>query len=468
MKKKLLNLYNIFKRKFRPVLNTSYLIPRTSYFSPRAQRGGMMVELLLALALAAAMLPFLLRQETQRVMRAENVKAARDIALVKSALERYIDDNRRSLMSTISRNVVRVGIRDLEEYGLPLESVVSPEKFQLRVVKTADRGGRSFLQGIVVMDADDITPVRTREIAALSGDTAGFADGGRAYGVFGTWANNTNIWNARFSDTSILDMTQTFVSGDEYLMRVSSDNPDDAAMMADLSLGGHSVSGAKVVASETARFAEFVNGAGINAARLVMENRPTLDGNISVSGETTVAGALSSESRLMEAERVSVSGQSRFNLVTAGELWAGDLSLSGISISSDGVSPAVLSVNRAIDMVGGRVSAMLVTVGFTGSVTPRLVVRSLIEDASNPEYFWDVAGSRAVFSDLAVPVLNQMMQAAVKKEAASGQSLVAATDSMRIMSAVAANSNATVTDFMHALSEIEARVTAKYIQLNLE
>jgi len=422
----------------------------------------MMVELLLALALAAAMLPFLLRQEEARVRHAENVKAVRDIGMVRSALERYMDANQQQLMTTIGRNVVRVRLADLEDYGLAAGSVGNASNFQLRIVKTADRGGRAFLQGIVVMDSENVSPVRTREIALLGGQAAGFADGNRTYGAFGTWGASTNIWNARFSDTSILDVTTTLRSSDEYIMRIATGDPGDATMQSALSLGGHSIVDARAVTAESARFAEFINSGVMNSSRLVIQNRPTLDGRITISGEATIAGALSAESRNMDADLLSISGSSRFSAVTIGDLWAGDLSLSGITVRGDQDNPAVLSVNRTIDMVGGRVSAMMVAVGFAGSVTPHLTVRERIEDATDKRYFWDVSTGEAVLSDLHIPVLNAMMQAAVRREAATG------TESARIMSVIANNSNATVADFTRALAEIESRVTMKYNQLNLE
>ncbi|MCL2017781.1 MAG: hypothetical protein FWG80_03360 [Alphaproteobacteria bacterium] len=428
----------------------------------RNESGKMMIELLLAMALAAAMLPFLIRQEEARVRHAENVKAAHDITTVKVALERYMEDNKLRLMSTIGRNIERVRLSDLEDYGLAPGSVAGAAKYQLRIVKTADRGGRAFLQGIVVMDSENVSPVRTREIASIGGAAAGFADGNRTYGAFGTWGASTNIWNAKFSDTSVIDVTNTLRSGDEYLMRVPSNSPGDATMLSNLSMGGHSITEARTIVAESTRFAEFINSGVMNASRLVIENRPTMDGRIIVSGETTVAGVLSSDSRSIETERMTVPGISRFNAVTARELWAGDLSLSGISVRSERDNPAVLSVNRTIDMIGGRVTALLVAVGFAGSVTPRLVVRDRIEDAVNQDYFWNVALGDAVFSDLEIPVLNKMMQTAIRRESESG------TEATRIMSPIANNANSTVADFMRALVDIESRVTAKYNQLNLK
>jgi hypothetical protein len=428
----------------------------------KCQRGGIMVEFLLALALAAAMLPFLIRTEAARIRRAENVRIARDMALVKSALERFIEDKKAAMITTISRNVTRVSISDLADYGLNIDEINKSEKYQLRVIKTADRAGRSFLQGIVIMEYGDMNALRTREVAELSGSGAGFAEGTKAYGAFGTWSQNVNIWNANFSNNAVLDMTAVSMAGDEFIKRVSSDASLDAVMASDLSLGGHNIANARTIASETANFSEFMTADNISAARAVIENRPTLDGKIKVSNDAVVNGTLSSDSRGLAAEKITINQTARFNGVNAKEMWAGDLSLSGISLPADGKIPT-LSINQTLDMAGGRISALFVTIGFAGSVTPRLVVRERIEDSANPGLYWDMNEGIAIMQDLSFPSLSGMMAAAVKNESAAKK-----TESEKIMAGVAANANATVSDFMNALSDIETRVRMKYNQLNLE
>ena len=426
----------------------------------RSERGATLVELLLALAVAAAMLPFIIRQADVRTRRAENIKAAADLGKVKSALERYMEANRHELFSTISRNVVRVSISDLEEHGLDTANLDKSEQFQMRVVKSADRGGRSFLQGVVIMDTEGIAPIRTREIAAIAGGGAGFADDNITYGAFGTWRVSANVWNARFTDRSLLEVTDAIRSGEEFLRRIVYE--DGGAMMhSPLALGGHDIVNARSVFAESARFAEFVNFTNASASRLVMEGKPTLDGNVTISGESTVSGVLSSDSRSMEVGRMTVSGTSRFGTVNANELWAGDLELAGFSVQIDERRPATLSVGRSIDMTGGRVVSMLVAVGHGGSTTPRLFVKDRVEDARNPEYFWDVATGEAMLSDIFIPALSNMARTAIGREQPG-------TESHRILSQVANNANATVADYMRALAEIERRVTARFDALNLE
>ncbi|MCL1785620.1 MAG: hypothetical protein FWG39_00520 [Alphaproteobacteria bacterium] len=456
-----LNIKKYFSNCSKHLCSMLYALCSARSHSERAERGGMMVELLLALALAAAMLPFLVGQENARVRRAENLKAAADMAAVRSALEKYMEENKRELLSSVGRNVVRVSLEDLEEFDLNVESLGRAEQFQMRVVKSADRGGRSFLQGIVVMDIDGAAPIRTREIALAAGAGAGMADGPDTFGAFGTWRTKANIWNARFSDRSLLDMTAAVVSGEEFLRRVSGGGADDATMRSDLAMGGHDITGAGSIFAEASKFTETINANTAGANRLVVENRPALDGNIAVAGEALVSGALSSDSRGIDTQRMTVPGRARFSSVAALRLWAGDLTLGGFSVSDMDEKAASLSVGGSIDMTGGRVTAMQMFVGGGGSVTPRLVVRERIEDPKNAAYFWDFSARDAVFFDVMLPALPQMMRQAARGADTS-------TYAYRAMSAVFNNNNATVADYARALSEIERRISAEYDRLNLE
>ena len=113
-------------------------------------------------------------------------------------------------------------------------------------------------------------------------------------------------------------------------------------------------------------------------------------------------------------------------------------------------------------MVAGHVTAMYVTVGFTGSVTPKLIIRDRIEDSSNPNYFWDASAGVARFADVSVAELNRMATLIVSREVGGS------TQTNTLFKQVSTNKNATAGDFMNALREIQNRVTIKYRNLNLE
>ena len=113
-------------------------------------------------------------------------------------------------------------------------------------------------------------------------------------------------------------------------------------------------------------------------------------------------------------------------------------------------------------MTEGRITAMSVTVGFTGSLTSKLIVKEKIIDSINHDYYWDVKNRTANLADINSPTLSDMASKIVKRESVSGSTV------SRIFSSVSSNKNATVADFMNAINEIQQNVRGKYQMLKLE
>ena len=421
-----------------------------------------MVELLLSLTVIAVMLPFIVSWQKDRIVRAENIVIANNISTVRDALERYMDAHKKEYLTTVSRNITRVHIGDLAEYGVPPAIIEKHgEEFQLRILKSMDIAGQAVLQGIVIMNARDLNPMRTRQLAMLGGEGAGFIEGNIAYGAFGTWGATVGEIGARGQTDSLATNTRRIRGGDDYIWRLPSDDVLDATFAGDLDMGGHEILNARYLDARSARFEESFAAYEINAGKLIYPNRAELSGEIEITGESTVNGILSSDSRSMQINGdIVLDNSARFNSVSTRELWANNMTLAGMSVSSADGRPANLRVSQTLDMSGGRISALFVSVGFTGSLTPRLLVRNLIRDTTDG-YHWNVDDGDAYMSDIIFPNLNQIMKTTIPAEGAG-------TETYQIMSAVAANSNATVADFMHALETIKSRVSAKYQNLNLE
>lgn len=433
------------------------------HFHSKSQRGSAMVELLLSLAIFAVLLPFIVRWEKARVQRAENIVIARDIEIVRDALERYISDNKKDFLGTVSRNITRVRLTDMKDYGVSPDLIKKyGNDFQLRILKSADIENHAVLQGVVIMNSANFTPMRTREITQLGGNAAGFIEGSRAYGAYGTWGQSAGQIGAGFRTDSLTANTRPLRSGNEYIWRLPSDDERDATFASDLNMGGHNIENISFLDTKSARFEESLSAREIAAGKIIYSNRAELSGNLEITGESTVNGILSSDSRGMQINGdILLDNSARFNNVIARELWTSALHLSGLTVSNTTEKPAILRVNQALDMTGGRIIAMFVSVGFTGSLTPRLVVQSLIRDPTDESYYWNLTDGVAAFADVSFPNLNQIMRATVTNEGSG-------TESYAIMSTVAANANATVADFMRAISEIQMRVRAKYQGLNLE
>lgn len=423
-------------------------------------RGSMLVELLLSVALAALIIPFLFRYQHSSIERAQNIAITNQMTEIQVALERYIVANRDELLRTVGRNITRVELDDLAEFGVP-QSVLDAgdEKYQLRILKSSDASGQSTLQGVIVRASDDITPLRTREIVNLSGGSMGFVDGTHAYGTFGAWHTDALDMGVDI-DNGIIETTSVNRDNALYLWRAPSENPDDAKMMSPLNLGGHDIKNATFINSDYATFNEGLTAKEIVSDKIIFDNRTTIDAVFSTDA-ATVSGMLSSDSKNMEISgRLSLADTAKMSSLTAENLWVSKLTLSGLSIEADH-DLALLKINQSLDMTSGRIEAIFVSVGFAGSMTPRLVVYDRIEDSTNPQYYWDVKSKTARFSDASFVELNRMATLATFYEGDNS------TSAGQIFGAVSANKNATVSDYMNAISEIQKRVSAKYRLLNL-
>ena len=425
------------------------------------ERGSMLIELLMSVALAAIIMPFIFRYQQSVVQRAENIAIAEQMTGIQTALERYIVDNREQLLQTVGRNITRVNMADLVDYGLNPDLLAAVDDYQLRILKSNDINDRATLQGVIVFSSDEITPMRTREIVALGGDNMGFIEGNRAYGTFGAWHADAIDLGLNVTD-GIVETTSVNRDNALYLYRVPTDNASDATMLSGLNLGGHDITNAAFFDVASAEFGETLT-LGVGAATdVIFQSRTTLDQALDVKS-ATVAGILSSDSRTMEiAKNISLADTAKFTSFTTGDLWVSNMTLGGLSISADYDGPSVLNVNKTVDMTGGNIDAMFVTVGFAGSITPRLVVYDRIEDSTNPNYYWDAEYGVANLADVTLQELNRMAPLAVYAENATS------TDSGRIFNAVVTNKNATASDYMNAINQIQNAVSAKYRQLNLE
>ncbi|MBO4683612.1 MAG: hypothetical protein J5611_03500 [Alphaproteobacteria bacterium] len=434
---------------------------KTKIFSGlNAQRGTVLIEFLLTIALAATLMPFIYSFQMRAVTRAENVRVSREMQRIQSVFEHYIVQNKDSFLGSVGRSIIRVNLSDLQDYGLD-ENFVSAaaDKYQLRVLKSKDAMGQATLQGAIVLNNPEITPLRTREIVSLGDDKIGFIDGTRAYGGFGTWRANTADFGIDAS-SGIIQMTAINRDNSLYLWRLPSNNQSDATMMSALNLGARDIKNASFINAGGFSLQETYEAQKLVVNDLIFNNRTTIDSEYKTQS-ALVSGALSGDSK-----NISVSGT--FNLAdlakvssfTADNLWTNTLTLSGLSTPSGEIT--TLRAAGALDMTEGRVNALYVTVGFTGSITSRLGVRDKIVDSVDPNFYWDAKSKVANLVDINSPTLSDLAVKVLRRESVSG------TIATRVFSAAAANKNATMGDFLNAINEIGTNVRAKYRMLNLQ
>ncbi len=431
-------------------------------FFDNSERGATMVEFLLSLALAVVVFPFLLNFQTDRIERANNIRVANDLEIVQLSLERYIDANKERLMRTLGKTITRVDLETLESYGVPIDLMEKYDnKIQLRILKSKTIDDQTVVQGIAVLNDDEISALRTREIINLGENNIGFIEGEKAYGAFGSWETKAQNLGIK-KQGGIIKTTRPTVGQDSYLWRIPSDNEEDATMLSSLDLAFRDVQNVNWLDGMSVRVDEFFRSKELLADTINFQSRTGIDNNLRAVN-ATVSGALSADSKIMQiTNTLTLSESAKINVFESNNLWVNELNVSNLSVVEyfDGV--ATLKINRKLDMTDGIISAIYTTVGFDGSIAPRLVVHSKIEDSSDSSYFWDADNGTARFADVTFAELNRMATELMYLDKNSD------TYAKQVFNVPANNQNATITDFINALHEIENRVKIKYQQLNLK
>jgi len=425
------------------------------------QRGGMLIELMMSIALAALVIPFVFRYQQNAILREKNIAVTKQMENVERALEKYIIANKTKLMAPVGKNIIRVKISDLIEYGLE-EGVASDygDLYQLRVLKTANVDNKSVLQGVVILTNNEISPLRTREIVSIGGGKTGFVDGSVTHGAFGTFHANNIGFDAE-NIKGIVKTTGTTRGDIQYLWRLPSDNVLDSTMQSSINLAGHDVINTTFLNVTSGSFDEKLKIGKATINDLTFKTRTAID-SVYSTNSAVVSGLLTSDSRdLNIAGSLSLVNSAKVSSFETNDLYTNTLTLSNLSIiSSD--KPAILKITENLDVVMGKISAMYVTVGYTGSVTPRLSVSKRIQDSVDSNYYWDIEDKEAHFADASFAELSRMASLISSSEYVSG------TVSTSLFGSVSSNINATVSDYLNALKNIKSEIETKYHMLNLK
>lgn len=431
-------------------------------FYRKYQYGGMLIELMMTLALAAIIIPFVFRYQQTAVLRAKNIAVTKQMENVQNALERYIVENKTELMRPTGKNISSVEIDDLIDYGLP-EYIVDNygDDYQLRVLKSADNNNKSVLQGIVIMSNKDISPLRTREIVNLGGGKFGFVEGKITYGGFGVFRANSADFGIKDAH-GLVGTTSAKRGNSEYLWRIQSENENDATMLSPLNLDGHDIKHVHFFDASKAQFDEKLKIGNLALNTLSFANRTTMD-TIFTTNMAVINGALTSDSRNMEiSDTLSLADSAKFSSFYTNDLYVNTLTLSGFSVSSTSDKPSSLKIIGDMDLVLGHIRAAYVSVGYTGSVTPYLNVTDKIQDPKDSGFYWDIKSKKARFSDINSPELSRLASYVFAYESRAG------TNATTVFGGVTANANATMADYINAINDMQTQIRAKYELLNLK
>lgn len=395
----------------------------------KSQRGGMLVELMLSITIAAIILPFIVRYQQNAISRAKNIAVAKQIEIVQNALERYINQRKNEFLDHVGNHNWKVKISELKEYGLP-EHIIDEhgEDYQLSVLKSGS-GVNSVLQGVVVLNNKDISSFRSREIANLGNGKYGFVDGDDVYGGFNVFKTSTaSLGLDKDIETAVVGTTETTAtSGNSMYLWRDSKNPIDSTMRSNLNLNGQNVSGINdLIFSGSFAFFDTLRvgkiGYKFMLSTLEFKNTALLNGISYTTNKLNLINSgniLGDTHNAVVAKRLDINTTGTFGTIEAEDLNVKqDLTLNGINISDTTKFDRV----GGTTIVNGVVANTVIIDGApavktsVGSITTDLKVHKKISSGidvlpgGDPMFFWDLENNTGSFNEIVLRDLNELIQ----------------------------------------------------------
>lgn len=271
---------------------------RKMFLYKNHQHGGMLMELMLSVAISAVLIPFIFNYQKNTIERARNIAVVKQMEIVQNALEKCIESNRAELMKPASTNYIYTegseclmltdgtGQHGLIKYGLN-ESFVNDYKddYVLRILlkKKSANSNTGVLQGVVLLQQDGITAMRTREIVDVGGGKLGYTNANTVYGGFDsfeTQSSNLGLTNMN----GVVGITSAIrrATNNQYLWRLPTDAAADSTMLSDLDIGGNDIENIGTLTGQDIYFDSYI-GAMIESRNLTFEknvNKSLSDSNI--------------------------------------------------------------------------------------------------------------------------------------------------------------------------------------------
>ncbi|MDR0448913.1 MAG: hypothetical protein LBG89_00420 [Rickettsiales bacterium] len=411
-------------------------------------------------AIFMGILPMIYKQIVSREEMRAAALESHVIAEARDALLRYIEANETRLSSNAGTAIYQVRPEDLKPFGFD----AAGKSIKARVIKMSDNAGHSYLQGIVVSELRDITPMRTRHVAMAGGEGAGYVAGNQMYGSFGTWQQSLSMWNVSARREAVATQTPVVWKSGDWLWRASGGRKQDSVMLSDLDMNNNDIIGIGMMDAKAAHVGERIEIEWGEATSLSFAENIAIEKEFIVAGEANVLGNLTSESGdLVVAGNVLLGNAAKFRGVEAGRLKVGNLVLEGVNSGFDG-GVAKLSIGQHLGLSNGSITAEMANFGMFGAVATSVAVASGIVDSSDPSRYWDFSEREAAMNDVMLANMGSIMRAVIKSESASG----ASTEMEKVLAPVASNANATAADYLRAMATAISRVEQKYAELGLE
>jgi len=432
---------------------------RKMFLYKNHQHGGMLMELMLSVAISAVLIPFIFNYQKNTIERARNIAVVKQMEIVQNALEKCIESNRAELMKPASTNYIYTdgseclmltdgtGQHGLIKYGLN-ESFVNDYKddYVLRILlkKKSANSNTGVLQGVVLLQQNGITAMRTREIVDVGGGKLGYTNANTVYGGFDsfeTQSSNLGLTNMN----GVVGITSAIrrATNNQYLWRLPTDAAADSTMLSDLDIGENEIENIGTLTGQDIYFDSYI-GAMIESRNLTFEknvNKSLSDSNI--GGDSRLSAVMKPNADTtcsLEGygdASLSISSQAKFKgNVYCQKYTTNNLNINttanvkefystgeeGTLFTSSGGDRSIHSIQKPTNKASNVV--------VSGNLSlPNLTVKCIAPiDATNTVHYYNVSGDvcggegyKASFYDIKIEKLGKLMRKVYQKEAENTQ-----------------------------------------------
>jgi len=421
------------------------------FFYNNQQHGGMLLELMLLIAISSILIPFIFRYQKNTIERARNIEIVKKMDVVQRALEKCIDANKIALMQPVNDIIYTTdqqtecvvlknsSSNGLIRYGLDENFATDYQNdYVLRVLKTSDSQGKAVLQGVVLLNNNNITALRTREIVDVGGGKLGYTKGNVVYGGFDAFTANAEDLGLE-KQSGIVEMT-TAIRGQAnspYLWRIDNGDESDATMLTDLNINGHNVINIDKITGNNNSSARIYRYCGVETkegkqpvcetANVTFDKTLNYDQTNIGSGNGTTAVIYGTKASTETCELRGIGANASLvvegTTVVNGDMFTKNYDAKNLYINN------LVQVNSFGDYSGSAfvsdgdtlIDSLVVadTTEFTGSyfTIPKLNITACVESANNYNFFYDVSFNgcnndkfAASYKDVKIPGLGKKMK----------------------------------------------------------
>lgn len=405
------------------------------------EKGGMLMEILLSIAIFFTIIPFLLKFHQYQINKKENILILKEMEEIKQGLEKYIEINKDKITNTIGSDIIRISLKDLEDIGF----YISPSyDYKLRILKTKEYNSISNLQGVIILNDKNIKPLRTRQIVNSGVINLGFIEQNKIYGAFSSWKVNASSYNLK-DKAGIVNFTKVQRNNENYLYRLPSDRKNDSKMLSSLNLYNNDILNVNSLYSQNLKINKSLKVEKANTNNLSFDKLISYD-NIFIANNIYTDILSSTNTNLAVNNIVKINNYINVENYLTNYLTIENLELNNVKNIFGKVKN--FKVNNNFILEDGKIEANNIYVLGDGSQTIKLRITDKILDAN---YVWNVKNNSLALYDLKLQDFEKMALTLKNK---------------RIVNSGIAK-DLTVFEFLQFLEKMKDNIITNYESLNL-